>query len=45
MKLLGVLPLAKLSWNGGCLDDLYARMPSQYTIHLFNSTFEIECVY
>ena len=45
MHLLGALPFAKLSWYGGCLNDLNAWIPnsvarSHLSIHLFNRTIE-----
>ncbi|KAL0432833.1 UNVERIFIED_CONTAM: hypothetical protein Slati_2617600 [Sesamum latifolium] len=45
MKLLGALLLAKLSWNGGCLDDLDAMMTNpvarrHLSVHLLNSTIQ-----
>ena len=43
--MLGGLPLAKLSWDGGGLDDLDARVTDSVTrshlsVHLFNRTIE-----
>ena len=45
MELLGTLPLAKLSRNSGCLDDLNAVITnpvtwSHFSVHLFNSTIQ-----
>ena len=45
MHLLGALPLAKLSWFCGCLNDLNAGMPntvvrSHLSVHMFNSAIE-----
>jgi len=43
MELFGALPLAKLGWDGGSLDDLDARAPnpvtrSHFIVHLLNCT-------
>lgn len=45
VELFGVLPLAKLSWDGGCLDNLNARKPnpvarSHLSVHLFHSPIQ-----
>lgn len=45
MHLLGALPLAKLSWYGGCLNDLNAWIPnsvarSHLSVHLFNRAIQ-----
>jgi len=43
VELLGALPLAKLGWDGGSLDDLDAREPDPMTrshliVHRLNCT-------
>lgn len=45
MELLGALPLAKLSWNCGRLDDLdamtaYPVTRSHLSVHVLNSTIQ-----
>jgi len=45
VELLGTLSLAKLSWDGSCLDDLDAWKPHpmarcHLSVHLFNSTIK-----
>jgi hypothetical protein len=48
VKLLGTLSLAKLGWDGSCLNDLDAWKPHpvarcHLSVHLFNSTIK-SCV-